>query len=149
MLVLVLKEVEGDGERVEVEGIGIVDEQAVIDSLIHLKTHLDGGKLGATSHDSLGGIAKVEHQSDAMHDVLLRGTVYKGYCDREDLILVANGEGRITVGDGGGEQTHCVVLGCAPSEKIDMVETLDVRQHRVNLLVIGGIDEHVAMGEEL
>ena len=71
VLILVLQEVEGDGERVEVEGIGVVDEEAVVDGFVHLEAHLDGGELCATCRNGFGSVAEVEHQSDAVHDVLL------------------------------------------------------------------------------
>ena len=57
VLMLVLEVVEGDGEGVEIEAVAVVDEEAVVDGLVHLETHLDGGELSAAGGDGLGGIA--------------------------------------------------------------------------------------------
>ena len=83
VLVLVLDKVEGDGEGVEVERVTVIDKQAVVDALVHLEAHLDRGEHSTTGSDGLGSVTQVEHQGNAMHDVLLRGTVDEGNGDGE------------------------------------------------------------------
>ena len=146
---LVLQEIEGDGQGVEVEGVAVVDEKAVVDALVHLEAHLDGGELGAAGCDVGGAVAKVEHERDAVHDILLRGAVDEGDDDGEGVVGMGDGERGGAVADGGGEEPHGIVGRGAPGEAVDVAEALDVGEDGVDVLMVGGIDKYLAMSEEL
>ena len=56
-MVLVGKVVKGDGERVEVERVAVVDEEAVACSLAQLHAHLDRSQFGTAVGNHGRGIA--------------------------------------------------------------------------------------------
>ena len=115
MLFLVGEVVEGDGEGVEIEGVAVVDEEAVAGAFVHLHTHFDGHEAGAAGGNDIGQIAEIEHQGDAVHDILLRGAINEGDGDVEGC-GVLEVKGGVIVGYRDGEKAEVAVGGGAPCE---------------------------------
>ena len=85
MLMLVLHKIESDRQRIDIQTIAIIDKQAVIDTLAHLKSHFDRHQRAAPQCNGFAVVTQIEHQSDAMHCILDRCAIYKRNLDRENV----------------------------------------------------------------
>lgn len=63
--------------------------------------------------------------------------------------MIGDVEVGAVVGNGGGEELHGIIGRGTPGEAVEVSEALDFGNHVMNFLVVGGVDENVAMGEEL
>jgi len=146
---VVLDEVEGDGEGVEVEAVGVVDEEGVVDGFAHFEAHGHGGEAEAAAGYGVGGAAEEAEEGDAVEGVLDGGAVGKGDGDLEGLAEMAEGEGGGRGGGLGGEDLEGVGVGVAPGEAAEGAEGVELGEGGVDVFVVGAVDEGLAVGEEL
>ena len=97
----------------------------------------------------LGIVAQIEQERDAVHGIFGRGMVDKGYDEMVLLLLILDGEAGVAVADGGGEEADVVVLASAPGEAPDGAEGFLGDDGGVDVLVVGAVEKHLAVDEEL
>ena len=149
MLAVVGDIVEGDGQGVEVEAVGVVDEERGVEGFVHLETHGDGRKAQAPLRDGLGVVAEIAEEGDAVERVLDGGAVGEGDGEVERLTRTEERKAGVGVADVDAEDLDGVAVGVAPGEATDGAEAFELRDGGMDFLVVGGIDEGVAVGEEL
>ena len=149
MLAVVGDIVECDGQGVEVEAVGVVDEERRVEGFVHLETHGDGRKAQAPLRDGLGIVAEIAEEGDAVERVLDGGTVGEGDGEVERLTRTEERKAGVVVADVDAEDLDGVAVGVAPGEAADGAEAFELRDGGMDFLVVGGIDEGVAVGEEL
>ena len=81
-------EIEGDGERVDVGVVAVVDDETVVYPLFHLHTHGHRGKPGHALGNDFGRPVEVEHHGQAVYGILDRGILDKRYREAAMVLQV-------------------------------------------------------------
>lgn len=149
MLTFVEDVVERDGKGVEVEAVAVVDEEAVVDGLVHFQAHGHGGERKAAACDVGSVESEIEEQRDTVHGVFGRSTVGKGDGEGAFVSGMADFQACGVRAREDVQELHGVVLAPPPGVAADVAEALLLGEDGMDLFVVGAIDKHVAMGEEL